>query len=94
MELIVSNSIILLRKLLALAVIFVIAGGVLSIILAIRGQALGLILSFMLLMTGILLIGNCILGEYLWRNYELSKGRPRYLLDEVIDEMPKNVEGI
>lgn len=62
MELIVSNSIILLRKLLALAVIFVIAGGVLSIILAIRGQALGLILSFMLLMTGILLIGNCILG--------------------------------
>ena len=56
-----------------------------TLILSLCGHsvATGLILSFIALCTGVLLCATSALGEYIWRIFDNSKHRPRYVIDEI-----------
>lgn len=63
-------------------------GGICCIIAGLNDHSMSLAIpmAFLgVLLTGILLVGMWILGEYLWRVFDLVKGRPRYVVEESSD---------
>ena len=63
-------------------------GGICCIIAGLNDHfmSLAIPMAFLgVLLTGILLVGMWILGEYLWRVFDLVKGRPRYVVEESSD---------
>ncbi len=65
-------------------------GGLAFIVLLILqacGHQLGvaLIISFLAFCTGLILCAAAALGEYIWRAFDNTKRRPRYVLDEMYD---------
>lgn len=92
MGVVFMNSPFPLKIILGLALFLILIGGITGVVSAILGRMSLLLCAFVSLMTGLILLSNYILGEYLWRAYEVVKARPRYIMDEVIDQTTKNKE--
>jgi dolichol-phosphate mannosyltransferase len=52
------------------------------------GTGFAAIMTVLLVGQGTILLTLGILGEYLWRTYDESRGRPRYIVDEVVRHVP------
>lgn len=89
MGVVFMNSPFPLKIILGLGLFLIFMGGIAGVVSAILGQMLFLFCAVISFMTGLVLFSNYILGEYLWRAYEVVKARPRYIMDEVIDQTTK-----
>ena len=52
------------------------------------GTGFAALMTVLLVGQGSILLTLGILGEYLWRTYDESRGRPRYIVDEVVTHQP------
>ena len=89
---ITSYSSILLRFLGCVGFLFMVIGAVgdvCCLLMVIDNRSISVvipILFFNALLTGILLIALWIVGEYLWRIFDLVKKRPRYVIEKISDD--------
>jgi dolichol-phosphate mannosyltransferase len=49
------------------------------------GTGFAALMTVLLVGQGTILLMLGILGEYIWRAFDESRGRPRFIIDEVVD---------
>ena len=88
---VVSFSYVPIRLVSVVGVVFASCGVIFAVVLVglwligrvISGTGYAAIMSVLLTGQGLILLTLGILGEYLWRTFDESRGRPRFIIDEI-----------
>lgn len=88
---VVSFSYVPIRLVSGVGVVFATCGVIVAVVLVglwligrvISGTGYAAIMSVLLTGQGLILLTLGILGEYLWRTFDESRGRPRFIIDEI-----------
>lgn len=92
----VSFSYVPIRLMSSCGFLFAITGFVYSLVVAVRALAFGspvqgwpALMCAVLITSGVQLIMLGVLGEYLWRAFDETRGRPRYIVEEQLNLEPR-----